>query len=99
MSPAQPASDTAVSASVNAALGDSPGEANPAVAYSRLAAPPASECAWCGHGFDGADTRRPGRILCSKCGAVRIKRHVEKVGDTVRRTRVCHKCGLALDKK
>ena len=38
-------------------------------------------------------------ILCSKCGAVRIRRHVEKVGDTVRRTRVCHKCGLALDKK
>ena len=53
---------------MNAALGDSPREANPAVAYSRLAAPPASECAWCGHRFDGADTRRPGRILCSKCG-------------------------------
>ena len=38
-------------------------------------------------------------ILCTKCGPVRIKRHVEKVGDRIRRTRVCHKCGLALDKK
>jgi large subunit ribosomal protein L24 len=38
-------------------------------------------------------------ILCTKCGPVRIKRHVEHVGDKVRRTRVCHKCGLALDKK
>lgn len=39
-------------------------------------------------------------ILCSKCGAVRIKRHVEKLeGGKIRRTRVCHKCGLSLDKK
>src|SRR5580692_4961067 len=39
-------------------------------------------------------------IVCSKCGPVRIKRHVEKLaGGVTRRTRVCHKCGLALDKK
>jgi large subunit ribosomal protein L24 len=39
-------------------------------------------------------------ILCGKCGAVRIKKHVEKLaGGAVRRTRVCHKCGLSLDKK
>jgi large subunit ribosomal protein L24 len=39
-------------------------------------------------------------IVCSKCGPVRIRRHVEKLaGGATRRTRVCHKCGLALDKK
>ena len=38
-------------------------------------------------------------ILCPKCGPVRIKRHVEKVGTKTRRTRLCHKCGQALDKK
>src|SRR5271154_6754573 len=39
-------------------------------------------------------------ILCGKCGPVRIKKHVEKLpGGVTRRTRVCHKCGLALDKK
>ena len=39
-------------------------------------------------------------IVCGKCGPVRIKRHVEKLpGGVTRRTRVCHKCGLALDKK
>ena len=39
-------------------------------------------------------------ILCGKCGAVRIKKHVEKLpGGGVRRTRVCHKCGTALDRK
>ena len=38
------------------------------MAYSRIAAPPASECAWCGHQFGGEDTRRPGRIRCAKCG-------------------------------
>jgi SAM-dependent methyltransferase len=42
--------------------------ANPAVAYSLTAAPPADECAWCGHRFDGADERRPGRIRCVRCG-------------------------------
>jgi large subunit ribosomal protein L24 len=39
-------------------------------------------------------------IVCSKCGPVRIKKHVETLpGGVTRRTRVCHKCGLALDKK
>src|SRR5271169_1771974 len=39
-------------------------------------------------------------IVCTKCGPVRIKRHVEKLaGGVTRRTRVCHKCGLVLDKK
>jgi large subunit ribosomal protein L24 len=39
-------------------------------------------------------------IVCGKCGAVRIKKHVEKLpGGGVRRTRVCHKCGLSLDRK
>ena len=38
-------------------------------------------------------------IVCGKCGPVRIKRHVEKLpGGGVRRTRVCHKCGLSLEK-
>jgi SAM-dependent methyltransferase len=41
---------------------------NPAVAYSRLPAPAATECAWCGHRFDGADEYRPGRIKCARCG-------------------------------
>jgi large subunit ribosomal protein L24 len=39
-------------------------------------------------------------IVCGKCGPVRIKKHVEKLaGGVTRRTRVCHKCGLSLDKK
>ncbi len=39
-------------------------------------------------------------ILCGKCGAVRIKHHVTEVaGGKTRRTRICHKCGLTLDKK
>ena len=39
-------------------------------------------------------------IVCGKCGPVRIKKHVEKLANGVtRRTRVCHKCGMALDKK
>ncbi len=39
-------------------------------------------------------------ILCSKCGAVRIKHHVERnsAGKAIR-TRICHKCGQTLDKK
>jgi len=41
---------------------------NPAVAYSRLPAPAATECAWCGHHFDGGDEYRPGRIKCARCG-------------------------------
>jgi large subunit ribosomal protein L24 len=38
-------------------------------------------------------------ILCGKCGAVRIRHSMVKTGDTVRRQRVCHKCGGALDRK
>jgi large subunit ribosomal protein L24 len=39
-------------------------------------------------------------ILCGKCGAVRIKHHAVPVaGGKTKRTRVCHKCGLTLDKK
>jgi large subunit ribosomal protein L24 len=39
-------------------------------------------------------------ILCGKCGPVRIKKHLEQLpGGGVRRTRVCHKCGLSLDRK
>ena len=38
-------------------------------------------------------------ILCTKCGPVRIKRHVEVVAGKARRTRLCHKCGQVLDKK
>ncbi len=45
-----------------------PREANPALAYARTAAPPASECAWCGHRFGGGDEHRPGRIRCARCG-------------------------------
>jgi SAM-dependent methyltransferase len=40
---------------------------NNSLAYSRTPAPPAIECAWCGHGFDGADDRRNGRVLCTRC--------------------------------
>ena len=39
-------------------------------------------------------------ILCGKCGAVRIKHHsVPVAGGKTKRTRICHKCGLTLDKK
>lgn len=51
-----------------ASRSDSPTGVNPAVAYSRIAAPPADECAWCGHRFGGDDERRPGRIRCARCG-------------------------------
>jgi SAM-dependent methyltransferase len=60
----KPASDESALATAS----DSPRDVNPAVAYSRLDAPPASECAWCGHSFDGGDEHRPGRIRCAKCG-------------------------------
>jgi len=39
-------------------------------------------------------------IVCPQCGAVRIAHHVETLaGGTVRRTRVCRKCGQSLDRK
>jgi large subunit ribosomal protein L24 len=38
-------------------------------------------------------------IVCGKCGAVRIKHHtVALAGGKTKRQRVCHKCGLSLDK-
>lgn len=43
------------------------GRTNNSLAYSRIAAPPAIECAWCGHRLDGADDRRNGRVWCSRC--------------------------------
>lgn len=53
---------------VSASQGESVREMNPALAYSRTAAPAASECAWCERPFDGNDEHRNGRILCAKCG-------------------------------
>ena len=38
------------------------------MAYSRTAAPPAGECAWCGRRFGGDDERWAGRIRCARCG-------------------------------
>jgi large subunit ribosomal protein L24 len=39
-------------------------------------------------------------IVCGKCGPARIGHHVtEAPGGKVRRTRICRKCGQALDKK
>jgi hypothetical protein len=41
---------------------------NNTVAYARTQAPPAVECAWCGHPFDSGDDRLTGRVRCSVCG-------------------------------
>ena len=39
-------------------------------------------------------------IVCPQCGPSRIAHHVEEVaGGKTRRTRVCRKCGQALDKR
>jgi large subunit ribosomal protein L24 len=39
-------------------------------------------------------------IVCPQCGPVRIAHHLEALpGGGVRRTRVCRKCGQALDRK
>jgi large subunit ribosomal protein L24 len=39
-------------------------------------------------------------ILCGKCGAVRIRHHVDQTAEgKTRRQRICHKCGQSLDKK
>jgi large subunit ribosomal protein L24 len=39
-------------------------------------------------------------ILCGKCGAVRIRKHLDQLpGGGTRRTRICHKCGMSLDRK
>ena len=66
----KPASRLTAGAGAVAVAGrsDSLREVNPALAYSRTAAPTASECAWCGHLFDGNDEHRTGRIRCARCG-------------------------------
>ncbi len=46
----------------------SPRHSNNTLAYSRTKAPPAVQCAWCGHRFDSADERLTGRVRCSRCG-------------------------------
>jgi SAM-dependent methyltransferase len=38
------------------------------VAYSRTQAPPAVQCAWCDHQFDGTDEYLTGRVRCARCG-------------------------------
>ena len=63
---AKPASR--VTAGTAGSRSDSPREVNAALAYSRTAAPPASDCAWCGHHFGADDKRRPGRVRCVRCG-------------------------------
>lgn len=50
-------------------LKSSPSEkTNATLEYSRVPGSPASQCAWCGHPFDGADERLTGRIRCARCG-------------------------------
>ena len=40
------------------------------------------------------------KILCPQCGPVRMAHHVETLpGGAVRRSRICRKCGQALDRK
>ena len=41
---------------------------NNTLTYSRIKAPPAVECAWCGHRFDGTDEHLTGRVRCARCG-------------------------------
>jgi SAM-dependent methyltransferase len=38
------------------------------LAYSRTQAPPAVQCAWCDHRFDGTDEYLTGRVRCARCG-------------------------------
>jgi SAM-dependent methyltransferase len=42
-------------------------EISNSLAWARAPAPPASQCAWCGHRFDDADDRRTGRVWCARC--------------------------------
>jgi 2-polyprenyl-3-methyl-5-hydroxy-6-metoxy-1,4-benzoquinol methylase len=44
------------------------GGGNKALAYSRVSAPPAVQCAWCEHAFDSSDQYLHGRVRCSQCG-------------------------------
>lgn len=41
---------------------------NNTLAYSRTQAPPAVQCAWCGHRFDRTDEHLTGRVRCARCG-------------------------------
>jgi large subunit ribosomal protein L24 len=38
-------------------------------------------------------------VVCVACGPVRMAHKVDQVGGKTRRTRVCRKCGAALDRK
>lgn len=38
-------------------------------------------------------------LVCNACGPVRVAHKVENAGGKTRRTRVCRKCGAALDRK
>jgi SAM-dependent methyltransferase len=62
----EPTSRLAVSE--DADRGNSLRHVSPAVAYSQTPGQPASECAWCGHVFDGDDEYRAGRTQCARCG-------------------------------
>ena len=42
-------------------------EISNSLAWARAPAPPASQCAWCGHRFDDSDDRRTGRVRCARC--------------------------------
>jgi SAM-dependent methyltransferase len=44
------------------------GKTNATLEYSRVCGGPASQCAWCGRPFGGADGRLTGRIRCARCG-------------------------------
>jgi SAM-dependent methyltransferase len=48
--------------------GDSRGGSNNTLAYSRTQAPPAAQCVWCDHRFDGTDEYLTGRVRCARCG-------------------------------
>ncbi len=43
-------------------------ETSSTLAYSRTQAPPAVQCAWCGHQFDSTDECLTGRVRCVCCG-------------------------------
>ncbi len=45
-----------------------PRESNSTLAYSLTKAPPAVQCAWCGHRFDSTDEYLTGRVRCARCG-------------------------------
>ena len=68
MSSAKSAPGLSTGSTASETHSDSPREANPALAYSRIAAPQADACAWCEHPFGAEDEHRPGRIRCSRCG-------------------------------